>query len=282
MRRSARLLLLVLGLLPGAARGEPRSAERDRAALAAIEQAWLSGSSDAATLSRILADDFVHVLPTGDMVGKEAHIHWATAHPPPPGAHRRFDGLRVRVYGDVGVVTGAVVSRVGNAPERRNAFTDVFVYRADRWQAVSAQETMPVAAATSSATRSLSHDDFDRLMQRLANAWNQNDARRAADCFTDDARYSAPPDPRVRRGRDELFHFFGGDKGRPRPMHMQWHHLVFDEERQLGAGEYTFDYDTRSHGVVIVRIVDGRIAQWREWEHASPLSFDALTKDNAF
>src|SRR5262245_24372517 len=82
--------------------------------------------------------------------------------------------------------------------------------------------------------------EYKALMRRLAEAWNGNDARAAVALFTDDAVYSAPPDGRVRRGRDELFRFFGGPTGRPRPMRMDWHHLVFDEESQIGAGEYTF------------------------------------------
>ncbi|HWL85051.1 MAG TPA: nuclear transport factor 2 family protein [Polyangiaceae bacterium] len=128
----------------------------------------------------------------------------------------------------------------------------------------------------------LSRASFEALMQRLADGWNRNDAREAIDCFTNDARYSAPPNPRIRRGRDELFRFFGGETGRPHAMHLQWHHLIFDEAGQIGAGEYTFKYEIQSHGVVLVRLVNGRIAQWREWEVESPASFEELTKDNAF
>ncbi len=180
--------------------------------------------------------------------------------------------MRVRIYGDVGIVNGTVVSGT-----QRTAFTDVFAFRDGRWQAVNAQEN-----AIGGPLEGLSRDGFTALMNRLTQAWNQGDARQAADCFTEDARYSAPPDPRVRRGRDELFRFFGGEGGRPGPMHMAWHHLVFDEAQQLGAGEYTFDYQMRTHGMVLVRIVGGRIAGWREWEHPSALSFEALTKGNAF
>jgi hypothetical protein len=65
-------------------------------------------------------------------------------------------------------------------------------------------------------------------------------------------------------------------------MHMDWHHLLFDEATQIGVGEYTFEYEIRTHGLVIVRIVDGRIANWREYEHASPLSWRELVDGNAF
>ena len=123
---------------------------------------------------------------------------------------------------------------------------------------------------------------FGSLMNQLAEAWNANDARRAAELFTQDAVYSAPPDGRVRRGRDELLRFFGGPGGRRRPMRMEWHHLVFDETSQIGAGEYTFTYDVRTHGVVMLRIVGGRIANWREYEQASPLSWEEFVGPNRF
>lgn len=128
----------------------------------------------------------------------------------------------------------------------------------------------------------LTTPEFYQLMETVARGWNSNDARLAADRFTEDAMYSAPPDPRIRRGRETLFAFFGGPHGRPRPMQMTWHHLAFDEKSQIGFGEYTFTYDLRTHGIVIVRIVGGRIANWREYEHASPLEWEQMVSDNRF
>ena len=130
--------------------------------------------------------------------------------------------------------------------------------------------------------RRLTAAGFTSLMNQLAEAWNANEARRAVELFTQDAVYSAPPDGRVRRGRDELLSFFGGPNGRPRPMRMEWHHLVFDEASQIGAGEYTFTYGVRTHGVAMVRIVGGRIANWREYEQASPLSWEEFVGPNRF
>ena len=81
----------------------------------------------------------------------------------------------------------------------------------------------------------LSLREFNALMRTLANAWNSNNAKQAADCFAEGAMYSFPPNPQIRRGREALFEFFGGPKGRPRPMRMEWHHLLFDEEHKIGA-----------------------------------------------
>ncbi len=119
-------------------------------------------------------------------------------------------------------------------------------------------------------------------METVARGWNSNDAHLAANCFTEDALYSSPPDPRIRQSRNVLFEFFGGAQGRPRPMHMEWHHLAFDEKEQIGFGEYTFSYDVRTHGIVIVRIADGHIANWREYEHVSPHDWEAMVGRNRF
>jgi hypothetical protein len=65
-------------------------------------------------------------------------------------------------------------------------------------------------------------------------------------------------------------------------MKMAWHHLVFDEASQVGAGEYTFEMNNRYHGVVMVHIRDGRIANWREYQYQSTLSFEEFAGENRF
>jgi uncharacterized protein DUF4440 len=52
-----------------------------------------------------------------------------------------FECLQVRVYGDVGIVNGLVVTtnKDGNTVDK-TVFIDVFVYRDGRWQAVNTQE----------------------------------------------------------------------------------------------------------------------------------------------
>jgi hypothetical protein len=106
----------------------------DRSEILRLEDQWLH-ARDAATLDRILAPDFVHVLPSGDFITKEQHIAWFKQHGGNPDA--RFKNVRVRIYGDVAVATGTVVAK-----ERETVFTDVFVKRARRWRAVNAQENV--------------------------------------------------------------------------------------------------------------------------------------------
>ena len=51
--------------------------------------------------------------------------------------------MRVRVYGDVGIVTGIVLTTDEQDHEvERTIFTDVFVRRNAGWEAVNAQENV--------------------------------------------------------------------------------------------------------------------------------------------
>jgi predicted GNAT superfamily acetyltransferase len=129
-------------LLPLAGAAAPqRTAEKDRQALVELENEWLSKEHDAAALEQILAPDFVHPVVTGDFLTKAQHIYYSTKYLPPANLKHRFENLSVRLYGDVGVVNGVVVASDERGQEvDRTIFTDVFVYRDGRWQAVNAQE----------------------------------------------------------------------------------------------------------------------------------------------
>jgi Domain of unknown function (DUF4440) len=118
-----------------------RTTEQDRQALIALENKWLEGEHDAAVLGSILASDFIHPVVTGDFLTKAQHIHYSTRHVPPANLRNRFDNLSVRIYGDVGIVNGIVVTSDEHGKDvNRTIFTDVFVYRDGRWQAINAQE----------------------------------------------------------------------------------------------------------------------------------------------
>ena len=136
--------LAVLVLAPQARQPVTPGTDQQRA-LEALEQRWLGVEDDPSALESILADDFIHVLPMG-FVTKREQIDYMRAHPAPKDATtRRFDDLRVRVYGIAGVVTGIVVATAPDGKTDRTAFTDVFAFRDGRWQAVNAQE-LPLGA----------------------------------------------------------------------------------------------------------------------------------------
>jgi hypothetical protein len=117
-----------------------RDPDKDRQAIVAIEQEWLH-AQDAATLGRILAFDFVHVIPVDHFLTKREHIDWVVHHPERKERHKKFDKLEVRLYGDTAIANGSVVAtNAAGKEEDRTMFTDVFVFRDGRWQAVNAQE----------------------------------------------------------------------------------------------------------------------------------------------
>jgi hypothetical protein len=128
----------------------------------------------------------------------------------------------------------------------------------------------------------LTSDEFATLMQTVAAGWNEGDARKAANCFTEDAIYTEPPDKQKYKGREALFKFFGGDQGRKDQMKMTWHHLIFDETKQTGAGEFTFEYGGKVHGMVIIKITGGKISNWREYWYESPLDWEQFMGENKF
>jgi hypothetical protein len=138
-----------------------------------------------------------------------------------------------------------------------------------------AATTLPlIGTAAADTDDALDSTGFERLLDQLAEGWKSGDAKAAAACCTADAIDLEPPRTQLYRSRAELFAFFGGDSGRPGAMHMQWHRRKFDTARQQGMGEFSFRYGSQVHGVAVIDIVEGLIAQWREYWYRSELPFD--------
>jgi hypothetical protein len=134
--------LLPLALLSCHVSREPKSAEKSKQELLTLENRWLQVEDDPVALEDILAPDFLHVVP-GAIITKDQNLQFLREHP--AGGQRpekRFEDLHVRVYGEAGIVNGAVIKTTEHG-ERKTLFTDVFAYRHGKWQAVSAQE-LPV------------------------------------------------------------------------------------------------------------------------------------------
>ncbi|MBC7879441.1 MAG: nuclear transport factor 2 family protein [Anaerolineales bacterium] len=123
---------------------------------------------------------------------------------------------------------------------------------------------------------------FEKLMLTIADGWNEGNARKSADCFSEDAIYVEPPEKQLYHGRTELFEFFGGDKGTDLPMKMIWHHLAFNEEGQIGFGEYTFQMHGRYHGIVVIKVENGLVKYWREYQYPTELAWEEFTRHGTF
>jgi hypothetical protein len=83
-------------------------------------------------------------------------------------------------------------------------------------------------------------------------------------------------------GRDALSELSGGDD--PPAMSMTWHHLVFDADRGIGAGEYTFTIaGTRTyHGVTMVQVRNGLVSRWREYQYRNDMDWADFVADSRF
>jgi hypothetical protein len=124
--------------------------------------------------------------------------------------------------------------------------------------------------------------EFKKLMNTIAEGWNEGNARKSADCFSEEAVYIEPPDKQVHHGRAALYEFFGGDQGPDVPMHMTWHHLAFNEDEQVGFGEYSFRMHGSYHGIVTVKVENHFIKFWREYQYKTDLSWEEFSKLNLF
>lgn len=128
----------------------------------------------------------------------------------------------------------------------------------------------------------ISTSDFNKLMKTVSEGWNKGDARKSTECFCEDAVYVEPPDKQVYKGREALYQFFGGENAPEIPMVMAWHHLAFNEDEQVGFGEYSFQMYGNYHGIVIVKIENGLIKFWREYQYQTELNWEEFSKLNAF
>ena len=144
---SIALVALALWAVPALAR--PPASERNAEALMAVEHVWLTALQrhDEPTLARILGREFVDSDFQGNAIPRAQYLAYF-AHPIAPAApalEQKFADTRVRFIagGNVAVVTGIVISRAMASAHavRHSRFTDVFLWRDARWQAVTGQET---------------------------------------------------------------------------------------------------------------------------------------------
>lgn len=115
----------------------------DQQQIIRLEKTWLASLHNKTVLDSVLAPDFIHPIPQGAFLTKSQHINWAVNHPDLNHNFQKFDTLFVRVYKNTGIANGIVATYDRNGKLiRRSIFTDVFIKRKDRWQAVNGQENL--------------------------------------------------------------------------------------------------------------------------------------------
>jgi ketosteroid isomerase-like protein len=110
-----------------------------------MENDWTKAAvaNDTAALGKILADDWVGQGPTG--VGTKAEVLADMKSGDFKVSSATMGEVKVRIFGDVAVVTGSndeKSSYKGKDTSGHYIWTDVFVKRSGKWQAVASQSTL--------------------------------------------------------------------------------------------------------------------------------------------
>ncbi|HYN22088.1 MAG TPA: nuclear transport factor 2 family protein [Thermoanaerobaculia bacterium] len=124
----------------------------------------------------------------------------------------------------------------------------------------------------------MTRDEFEAMLQALAQGWAEKAYEKVASYYAEDLRYIDPLRYRF-SSRTELLSFFSKEEAEESTV---WHNILFDEERQLGAAEYTYEGKHRYHGTVLVKLRDGKITHWREYQHTSELEWEDFWAGAAF
>ena len=125
----------------------------------------------------------------------------------------------------------------------------------------------------------MTSSDFCSLLQGLADGWQSRDYARVARSYTEDVQYKDPTRYHF-TSRGDLQKFFEDDGGLPQST--VWHTIVFDEAQQVGAAEYTYTGHHQYHGTVLIKVANGRITHWREYQHIDPRPWENFVGTSRF
>lgn len=100
---------------------------------------WAAG--DAKAMAIFLADDYSGVASSGEIRDKAMQLQIAAE--PSPYSGSRVDYVNFRHFDDVIIAQGAeTLTRADGGPDRRLIWTDVWMYRNERWQVVASQDSV--------------------------------------------------------------------------------------------------------------------------------------------
>jgi ketosteroid isomerase-like protein len=145
-RRLSQFVILFLSGLPLLAYAQQRSVDADK--VVALEKKWTEAykQRDVGILSSLLAEEFVITVEDGSTYGKLGYIsHSADSSVRVEVAE--LSDLRVRVHGNVAVVTGAYHENgtsKGKPYEYRDRLTDVWVKSQAGWQVIASHYSVPL------------------------------------------------------------------------------------------------------------------------------------------
>jgi SnoaL-like protein len=125
----------------------------------------------------------------------------------------------------------------------------------------------------------MTREGFTSLLQTLGQAWTDRDYDKAIGFFANDVHYGDPLRYSL-NSRADLLRFFQADGGYE--QRTDWHTVLFDQDRQIGAAEYSYQGTHLYHGVVLIKVENDKIARWREYQHISDEPWEEFTADTAF
>ncbi|ESA38722.1 hypothetical protein N836_30865 [Leptolyngbya sp. Heron Island J] len=130
----------------------------------------------------------------------------------------------------------------------------------------------------SSSVQKISTVEFRQLADKISAGWSEGNAKKAASAFSEDVVFFETVDNLKFSGREAIYQYSGGDDSSSVDMNMSWHNLVFDEEKQLGFGEFTFQLNSsyQIHGVASMTVLNGLISSWRQYYVESPLPWNGF------
>ena len=141
-----RRLAILLGLLAlGACTASDPERTADRKEILEGERAWGQAfvTGDAATVERLLADDFKGVDPSGLIYDKSKMLKEVKAGP--NSTSDTLGAVIIRFYGDTAIAQGSE-HEVGPPPaksERSSIWTDVWVKQNGHWKIEAAEDLTP-------------------------------------------------------------------------------------------------------------------------------------------
>ncbi|PRX97534.1 nuclear transport factor 2 family protein [Paraburkholderia sp. BL25I1N1] len=114
--------------------------------LVLMEQAWVDAAirGDRAALDQLLDDSFVETMPNG---ARRTKADLLVAPTLPPGSAQTLSELKVRVFGNVAMVSGVNHYTPGAGMKATDyAFTDVYVRRGDAWRVAASRAAREASA----------------------------------------------------------------------------------------------------------------------------------------
>jgi ketosteroid isomerase-like protein len=142
MKQILPVCLLLAAAMSAQTQGDKNSVEQ---ILIQMEHDWSRADTekDAATLDRILADDWIGIDFEGTVLTKPQALKDINSGSASLESTVLSD-MKVRIYGNTAIVTGTDTEKSeyhGKDSSGKYLWTDVFVFRNGRWQAVSSQST---------------------------------------------------------------------------------------------------------------------------------------------